>query len=150
MCPPLGFTTFAVRSGRPPREGGHSASPLPPPIGAIFKACFFRSNKLLRQRVEKPQQPCGPGVTGGRKPARFLADCLPLWPIVRKTANMRDRVLDVQSSVLPQGAEITKSTGGFHQTFIVLSKAKSTAGRGSRPCKRQDRSETRITGVFIF
>src|SRR2546425_809987 len=30
-----------------------------------FKACFFRSNKLLRQRVEKPQQPCGPGVTGG-------------------------------------------------------------------------------------
>src|SRR3989440_201357 len=46
---------------RPPPRGGHPASPLPPPIGAIFKACFLEATGYWRQRVEKPRQPCGSG-----------------------------------------------------------------------------------------
>src|SRR2546422_3620822 len=42
----------------------------------------------------------------------------------RSNKSLGPRALGVGSSVLPQGAEITKSTGGFHQTFIVLRKAK--------------------------
>ena len=52
-CTPLATTW------RPPREGGHPTSPLPPAIGAIFKACFLEATSYWRQRVEKPRQPCG-------------------------------------------------------------------------------------------
>src|SRR5712692_8617577 len=33
---------FRARARRPPREGGHSGSPLPPPFGAISKHAFLK------------------------------------------------------------------------------------------------------------
>src|SRR2546425_509150 len=74
-------TCCALR--RPPREGGHPASPLPPPIGAISKHAFLEATTYWRQRVEKPRQPCGLGDLG-RKPRQACCRFACLGLIVRK------------------------------------------------------------------
>src|SRR5207244_9893835 len=44
------FLKHLLRQGDHPREGGHSASPLPPPIGAISKHAFLEATSYWRQR----------------------------------------------------------------------------------------------------
>src|SRR3989449_824553 len=84
------FSTCCAR-GDHPREVVTRRVPCPRP-SAQFQSMLFKSNKLLATEGRETLTTLRFCVTGGGSPVKFVSDCLPLWPSVRKIGNMRGRV----------------------------------------------------------